>query len=78
MVLPGIVTHAAVALRCPVELADVDLEPPPDLLPDLRPEAVPEHELDGVAALVVVGRRVEKVSGHLADVLRSLKAVLCF
>ena len=70
------VTYGAVSLCGAVELDNVDAEPVDDLLPDLRPEPVAEHDPHLVALLVVTVRAIRvlaaQVSRHLSDILGRL------
>ena len=72
-------TDGAVSLRGAVELDNVDAEPFDDLLPDLRPEPVAEHDPDLVALLVASVGAVRvlaaEVSRHLPNVLGRLFSI---
>lgn len=69
-------TYGAVSLSGAVELDNVDAEPVDDLLPDLRPEPIAEHDPDLVALLVVTVWALRifaaQVSRHLANILGCL------
>ena len=69
-------TDGAVSLRGAVELDNVDAESVDDLLPDLRPQPVAEHNPDLVALLVAsigtVRVLAAEVSRHLPNVLGRL------